>query len=128
MKQGTVLVVEDDTNIRDLYAAAFAAAHLAVETADSGEEGVKKALTLHPDVILMDILMPPGMTGHEAVSKIREDAWGKHAKVIYLTNLSDAENITHAVERKSDEYIIKSNTDVKEVVNKARAVMYTGSN
>ena len=125
MKTGLVLIVEDTDNIRNLYVDAFTAAGLEVATAKDGAEGVKQALTLHPDVILMDILMPPGMDGHTAVSKIREDGWGKHAKVIYLTNLDDAENVVHAVERKSDEYIIKSNTDIKEVVNKARAVMYS---
>lgn len=124
-KQGLVLIVEDNDTIRELYASAFSVAGLLVETAANGAEGVKKALQLHPDVILMDILMPPGIDGHQAVSKIREDAWGKHAKIIYLTNLDDAENVVHAVERKSDEYIIKSNADIKEVVNKARATMYS---
>lgn len=125
MKTGLVLIVEDDTNIRELYRDAFMLTGLQVETAKDGSEGVIKALELHPDVILMDILMPPGIDGHTAVSKIREDGWGKHAKVIYLTNLGDAENVVHAVERKSDEYIIKSNTDVKDVINKTRAVMYS---
>lgn len=125
MKTGLVLIVEDTDSIRDLYAEAFKLAGLRVETAKDGTEGVVKALKFHPDVILMDILMPPGIDGHTAVSKIREDCWGKNAKVIYLTNLDDATNVFHAAERKSDEYIIKSNTDIKEVVNKTRAVMYS---
>jgi DNA-binding response OmpR family regulator len=63
------------------------------------------------------------MDGHEAVAKIRRDAWGKTAKIIFLTNMSDAENVVHAVAQGSDEYIIKANATVKEVVNQTRMAM-----
>ena len=61
--------------------------------------------------------------GHEAVNKIRKDAWGKTAKVVYLTNMTDAENVVHAVNQGSDDYIIKANLTSKEVVNHVRMVM-----
>jgi CheY-like chemotaxis protein len=70
----------------------------------------------------MDIMMPV-MGGHEAMHIIRKDAWGKNAKVVYLTNMSDAENIVHAVEQGSDEYIIKANLTPREVVNHVRMAM-----
>lgn len=117
-----VLIVEDDPMIQKLYADAFELAGLAVRTARNGEEGVTVALEHHPDAILMDIMMP-GMNGHEAVSKIRRDSWGKSAKIIFLTNMSDAENVVHAVEQGSEEYIVKANATVKEVVNKTRMAM-----
>lgn len=122
MKTATVLIVEDDKNIRDLYSEAFKIAGITVLTATNGSEGVTAALEHHPDAILMDIMMPI-MGGHEAMSKIRRDSWGKHAKVVYLTNMDDAENITHAVEQGSDEYIIKANMTPKEVVNQVRMAM-----
>lgn len=122
MKKPTVLIVEDDTLIRKLYADAFELAGLSVLQAENGEAGVTLALEHHPDAILMDILMPV-MGGHEAVNKIRRDAWGKNAKIIFLTNMSDAENVVHAVEQGSEEYIIKANATVKEVVNQTRMAM-----
>jgi len=122
MKAPTVLIVEDDENIRDIYSEAFKIAGITVLTATNGSEGVVAALEHHPDAILMDIMMPV-MGGHEAMSKIRRDSWGKHAKVVYLTNMDDAENITHAVEQGSDEYIIKANMTPKEVVNQVRMAM-----
>ncbi len=122
MKKPTVLIVEDDAMIRKLYADAFELAGLTVLQAENGEEGVALALAEHPDAILMDIMMPV-MNGHEAVAKIRRDAWGKSAKIIFLTNMSDAENVVHAVEAGSDEYIIKANASVKEVVNQTRMAM-----
>lgn len=122
MTNTTVLIVEDDESVLELYSTAFASAGINVLKAKDGLEGVKLALEHHPNAILMDIIMP-GIPGHEAVEKIRLDPWGKNAKVIFLTNMSDAENVFLAVEQGSEEYIIKSNTPVKEVVNKVRMAM-----
>lgn len=122
MKAATVLIVEDDKEIRDLYSEAFKIAGITVITATNGEEGVALALEHHPDAILMDIMMPV-MGGHEAMNKIRKDSWGKRAKVVCLTNMDDAENIVHAVEQGSEEYIIKANMTPKEVVNQVRMAM-----
>ena len=122
MQKPTVLIIEDDAHIRSMYADAFTLAGVQVLTAENGSEGVKIALAHHPDAILMDIMMPE-MNGHEAVCIIRRDAWGKHAHVVYLTNMSDAENIVHAVEQGSEEYIIKANMTPKEVVNQVRMAM-----
>jgi CheY-like chemotaxis protein len=122
MTNTVLLIVEDDESIRQLYATAFTQAGIQVLEAKNGLEGVELALEHHPDAILMDIVMPI-MPGHEAVKKIRLDPWGRHAKVIYLTNMSDAENVFLAVEQGSEEYIIKANTPVKEVVNQVRMAM-----
>jgi DNA-binding response OmpR family regulator len=122
MNKATVLIVEDDESIRELYADAFSIAGINVLKAENGSEGVELALKHHPDAILMDIMMPV-MNGHAAVNAIRKDSWGKTAKVIYLTNMSDAENIVHAVEQGSDEYIIKANASIKEVLSQVRMAM-----
>ncbi|QQR65315.1 response regulator [Candidatus Kaiserbacteria bacterium] len=122
MEKPTVLIVEDDKNIRGMYSDAFTLAGIKVLTAEDGSEGVKLALLHHPNAILMDIMMPV-MNGHEAMSIIRRDAWGKHANVVYLTNMTDPENIVHAVEQGSEEYIIKANLTPKEVVNQVRMAM-----
>ena len=123
MKQRpTVLIVEDDETIRELYADAFSLAKIDVLKAKNGTEGIEMALAHHPNLILMDIMMPV-INGHVAVSTIRKDPWGKKAKIIFLTNMSDAENVVHAVEEGTEEYIIKANTTIKEVLNKARMAM-----
>ncbi len=122
MSQTKILIVEDDDSIRELYATAFTQAGISVLQAKDGHEGISMALLHHPQAILMDIVMP-GMTGQEAVEKIRLDPWGRKAKVIFLTNMSDAENVFLAVLQGSEEYIVKANTPVKEVVNQVRMAM-----
>lgn len=119
-----VLIVDDDAALRDMYATAFELAGHTVLTAADASTAVTLALSEHPHIILMDITMPGG-SGHDAVAKIREDAWGKTAKIMYLTNLSDAGNLMEAVEQKSDEYIVKANTEPNEIVKKAEALMYS---
>lgn len=124
METATILTVEDDSDLREAIAAALGNAGFTVLSAANGAEGVTLALKHHPDVILMDINMPE-LNGHEAVEKIREDVWGQHAKVIFLTSLSAAENIVHAVESGSEAYIVKPHTSLSEIVQKVREVLVT---
>lgn len=124
MSNLTILIADDDEMIREMYTAAFSAAGINVLQAVNGNQCVELTLAHHPDAILVDIMMPE-MGGHEAVTKIRLDPWGKSAKIVYLTNMSDAENVVHAVEHGTEKYIVKANTSVKEVVNQVRMAMHT---
>ena len=123
MTDSTVLIADDDEVIREMYQVAFTAAGINVITAANGNECVELALKHHPNAILVDIMMPV-LNGHEAVDKIRLDKWGKKAKIIYLTNMSDAENVVHAVENGTEKYIVKANASPKEVINQVRMAMH----
>lgn len=124
MSDYTILTVEDDSDLRDAIAVALREAGFSVLTAATGTEGVRLALTEHPAVILMDIMLPE-LNGHEAVKKIRDDVWGQHAKIIFLTSQTEAENVVYAVESGSDAYIIKPHTTLAEIVQKVREVLHT---
>lgn len=115
--------MEDDKAIREMYRDAIEAIGISVLEAENGKIGVEMALKHHPAAILVDIMMPV-MGGHAAAHHIRMDSWGKNAKIIYLTNMDDAGNIVMAVEHKTEKYIIKANTPIKEVVNLVRTVAH----
>jgi CheY-like chemotaxis protein len=66
----------------------------------------------------------PVMDGHKAAEKIRLDSWGKNVPIIFLTNHSDVANVAHAHMLKPDDYIVKANIPVKEVINKVRLAMH----
>lgn len=121
-----VLIVDDEESIRQLYTDAFTLAGLSIATAATGADAVRLALHHHPRVILMDILLGD-MTGHDAVENIRLDDWGKNARIIYLTNLTEPENVVKAISLQPEEYIVKAHTDVKDVINRARMAMYKSS-
>lgn len=118
----TVLLVEDNTSIRELYAMAFINAGIKVLMAENGAHGLKLALEHHPALTLLDIDMPL-MNGYEVCEKIRQDAWGQTAKIIFLTNRNDARDKAHAAPVHPDDYIVKANVPVKEVINKVLAAI-----
>lgn len=122
MNTAKILTVEDDADLREAIVTALGAAGFTVLSADNGIDGVAIALKEHPAVILMDIMLP-GLNGHQAVAKIRQDVWGQNAKIIFLTSQTEAENVVYAVQSGSDAYIIKPHTTLAEIVQKVREVL-----
>lgn len=92
-----ILIAEDDVPLRRVFCDALKAEGYDVYEAGDGEEALSVALREHPDLIVLDILMPK-MDGIEMARQLRLDAWGKTAKVIILTNLSDIEKIGKAID------------------------------
>jgi two-component system alkaline phosphatase synthesis response regulator PhoP len=68
----TVLIVEDDDELREILQAEFELDGLTVLTATNGSEAVTKVRELKPDLVLMDVLMPT-MNGIEATKLIKSD-------------------------------------------------------
>src|SRR3989344_7073229 len=82
--------------------------------ASEGESGLALALKKHPDLIILDIVMPK-MDGLTLLARLREDSWGKTAKVILLTNL-EQDNVTGGyVPGDAAEVIIKSDWKIAEI-------------
>lgn len=81
-----VLIIEDDQNLRDIYREEFETEGFTVNVAHDGEEGLQKISEQHPDIILLDILMPK-MTGFDVLTKIKKDDEFKNIPVLVLTNL-----------------------------------------
>jgi two-component system alkaline phosphatase synthesis response regulator PhoP len=85
-----VAIIEDDQAISQMYRFKFEAEGFTVQTAENGKLGLELALSMKPDVILLDLMMPE-MTGDEMLTKLRQDPWGKTVKVIILTNMGEQE-------------------------------------
>lgn len=114
-----ILIVEDESDIREAMAEALTDAGFTVFTAENGAVGLQTALTEKPDVILLDIVMPV-LDGHATLKQLREDPWGRQAKVIMLTALDDLHNVDSAHEQKITDYLIKPHSSLTEIVNKVR--------
>jgi CheY-like chemotaxis protein len=121
-KKKRILVVDDDNNLRLVLTDKLKASGFEVDDAANGKEGLDKALEIHPDLILLDILMPI-MNGQEMLKILREDEWGKSAKVVMLTVIEDAASIAQAVEDGSMAYLIKSDESMDEIVEKVRTML-----
>ena len=114
-----VLLVEDDKFLCDLMVRKFKDENFDVYVAMDGEEGLRSAIENKPDLILLDLVMPK-MDGMAMLNKLRDDKWGNNADVIILTNLSDAEKVSEAVNHGTYEYLVKVDWDIAAVADKVR--------
>ena len=117
-----VLVVDDDDNLRLVLTDKLNLSGFEAIGASNGKEGLEKALSSHPDVILLDILMPV-MDGWEMLGKLRKDEWGKKVKVIILTAIEDAEAIAQAIEDGSLAYLVKTNQSMDDILEKVKLMI-----
>lgn len=114
-----ILVVEDEKPLAAALYDKLTRAGFEVLNAKNGEEGLETALREHPDLILLDIFMPK-MDGLTVLAKLHEDAWGKNAKVIMLTNLSYNKKVVDAWKLGPDDYLVKSDWKIEDIVAKVR--------
>ena len=110
--QDTILVVDDDSDLREALRDALTDAGFGVETGQNGEEGLKKAIEIKPNLILLDLVMPV-MDGWEFLEKLHQDEWGKTAQVIILTNADDVDSLSRAIEGRGYEYLVKTDWKIE---------------
>jgi DNA-binding NarL/FixJ family response regulator len=110
----SVLIIEDYDSIKGVYAEAFKWAGYAVETADSGDEGLKKAAQHEFDVVILDMLMLE-LSG---LDFLREFDATKHPNtlIVVTSNLNSPSIIEKATALGARKYLIKSDHTPKEIV------------
>lgn len=81
-----ILIVEDDEDLLNLYVEILEINRFNVQTAINGEEAISKYKQIHPDLVVMDGILPK-MDGYDAFSQIIE--FDKNAKVVIITGYSD---------------------------------------
>ena len=114
-----ILIVEDDLSIQKALAEELKNEGFTISTASDGKEGLIVAKKEHPDLILLDILLPT-MSGIEMLKELRKDDWGKDASVILLTNLSAEENLGKTEGLGIIEYLVKTDWSIFDVVKKIK--------
>ncbi len=102
----TILLVDDDPNIRKIMSRQLEHWGYRVVTAASGEEGVTRAHTDAPALILLDIMMPK-MKGREACAVLKADPKTRDIPVIFLTALGLADHIRAGMELGAEDYVVK---------------------
>lgn len=115
----TILIVEDEILIFNALRDKFSSEGFSILEARSGEQGLEVALAKHPDLILLDIILP-GINGMEMLNKLRKDAWGKDALVILLTNLNEPAQVSDGLAQHVHAYIVKSDWTLEDIVKKVK--------
>lgn len=119
MKGIIVLVVEDEPAMSIVLQAALQREGIDARVAKDGNEGIKMAMELHPDLILLDILMPK-MDGLTMLTNLRKDPWGATARVIVLSNYMDKEKQNAASSDGVTDYWLKTNLSLEEIVERVK--------
>ena len=124
MDNKKILIIEDKEAMQKAISEAFVNQEFTTLTANDGEEGLAVSLREHPDLILLDILMPK-MDGMIMLQKLRQDEWGKGVPVIILTNVSpNANSVINAVlENNPAYYLVKSDVKLEGIVEKVKDVL-----
>lgn len=115
----SILLIEDESSLRNAIADILEFEGFSVTHAKNGGEGLDLAFKEHPDLILLDLLMPV-MDGFTMLEKLRADEkWGKNAPVILLTNVTEKDRVRDLVDLSTD-YLIKSDWIIEDIVKKIR--------
>jgi len=100
-----VLIVEDNPDVRDFVRDALKDTYH-VEEAANGEQGLRRAEKIIPDLIVSDIMMPK-MDGYEMTRRLRQDERTSHIPIILLTAKSDKDSKLQGLGLGADDYLIK---------------------
>ena len=123
MAQGKkILIVEDDGPMRQTLGERFKHEGFNVITAVDGDSGIAMSREHHPDLLIVDILLPH-TDGISMLKQIRvEGEWGKSVPVIILTNLPPhSEEMNEAIASTEPAYFLtKSSITPKEIVERVR--------
>ena len=127
MDNKKILIVDDEEAVQRAISDALLNQGFTTILAEDGEDGLQIALRQHPDLILIDILMPK-MNGMVMLQKLRLDEWGKTALVIILTNVNPNSSsvINSVLQNEPAYYLVKSDVKLEGIVNKVKEVLKIG--
>lgn len=117
-----ILIIEDDPFLSEMYTAKLTQSGFNVEVAYDGKEGLIKARTVKPDLILLDVVLPK-MDGYEVLEEIKKDVNLRKTPVIFLTNLDQKDEVDKGVKLGARAYIIKARFTPSAVVDKIKEIL-----
>lgn len=112
----TILIVEDDADLRALYKEVLQEAGHSVEVAGDGVTGVEKIKNTKWNLLLLDIMLP-GKDGVKLLKEIKDNAGWKKGPILALTNLNSEALIKEVFEDGADGYLIKSEITPDKIVS-----------
>ena len=114
-KKKKILLIEDDAFLAKMYQTKLIKSGYQVIMALDGKSGYQKIVRHHPDLILLDLILPV-MSGQEILAKISMDEELKKIPVLVLTNVSKPESIREIWQYQIKEYMIKSQINPSDII------------
>src|SRR4051794_28375025 len=110
-----ILFVEDDQGLAQVYKTRLETEGFEVSHCSDGEKALSQALEFKPDLILLDIMMPK-ISGFDVLDILRNTPGTAKTKIVILSALSQPSDQDKAKELGADEYLVKSQVVIADVV------------
>ena len=121
-----ILIVDNEKSLLDLYSAILVKNGYEVLTASSAKEGFALAVSAHPDLILLDVMMP-SVDGADAFVSLSENASTKHIPVIFLTSIVNEEEVEAARGKIRGREFISKSTPMDKFIVRVKTALSSGS-
>jgi len=118
----SILLVEDDPYITDIYSIKLKEAGFLIDVAVAGQDCLRKIEEKIPDLLLLDIVLPD-IDGWEILRKIQNNDKLKNLKVVVLSNLGQKEEVEKAIKLGATKYLIKARYTPSEVVKEIKKII-----
>lgn len=112
MNMKKILIIEDEQTLIKALVQSLGESGYKIETAEDGEEGIKKIKSFKPDLVLLDLILPK-MDGFSVLAEMKKDPKLSDIKVIVLTNLSDVAD--KVLKMGASDCLIKSDFSVDQI-------------
>lgn len=123
--RASLLIIEDNPLVADMYGQAFEKAHFKIVFASNGEDGIALAREIKPSCVILDLLMP-GVNGLEVLQRLRNDARTKNTHIIVVTSIADTSELEKARQLGATECLVKSDVSLSEIVGKVTSFCRSG--
>lgn len=115
-------MMEDNIFLRKLYREKLTRAGFDFVEATNGVEGINKALSENPDLVILDLILPR-KNGFDVLAEMKKNSKTKDIPVIILTNLGQEIDIKEGLALGAKEYLVKTEVRLSEVVNKIKKLL-----
>lgn len=119
-KSKRILLVEDDDALASVYQTRLEAEGFTIQRVPNGEDALASALAFKPDLILLDVMMPK-VSGFDVLDILRNTPETTNIKIVMLTALSQDSDKERARNLGVDDYLVKSQVVIADVVEKIKA-------
>jgi CheY-like chemotaxis protein len=120
--QKRILIVEDNSDLAEIYSTMLQLDGFAVKIVINGEEALKAALDFHPNLVLLDVMIPV-LNGFDVLEILRNTPETTNIKVVMVTALNKDGDIQRAKKLKVDDYLIKSQVSTDDIVEHVKRLL-----
>lgn len=120
--QSRILLVDDDAEVRDVYATFFTESGFFVEEAENGLDALERIQVTKPDIVISGIIMPK-MDGFALVQALRQNVETAQIPIIFLSHLGRQEDEHRSKELGVDGFIVRGTTPLKQVLSQVKALL-----